>query len=117
MSDQDKKNEHTAREKAALYKDIVDHARDLIQCVDKEGRFIYVNQAWLSTLNYNAEEIDNLTLWDIIHPDSMEHWMAIFEQVLTGKDFGEVEAVFVAKDGTGITVEGNVDAKLDKNGR
>jgi len=117
MSDQDKKNEHTAREIAAWHKDIVDHARDLIQCVDSKGRFIYVNQAMLTTLNYSAEEIDNLTLWDIIHPDSMENCMAVFEQVFTGKAFDEVEAVFVAKDGTGITVEGNVGVKLDENGR
>ncbi|MFO8191213.1 MAG: PAS domain S-box protein [Bacillota bacterium] len=118
MTGQDnQKHEKAARETAAWYKDIVDHARDLIQCVDSEGRFIYVNQTWLSTLNYTAEEIDNLTLWDIIHPDSMEHCMAVFEQVLTTKNFGEVKAIFVAKDGTWITIEGNIGVKLDENGR
>ncbi len=118
MASQDKqKHEKAARETAAWYKDIVDHARDLIQCVDSEGRLIYVNQAWLATLNYTAEEIENLTLWDVIHPDSMEHCMTAFEQVLTGKSFGEVEAVFVTKDGTPVSVEGNVSVKLDENGR
>ncbi len=43
--------------------------------------------------------------------------MAVFEQVLTGKAYGEVEAVFVAKDGTPVIVEGNVGVKLDENGR
>jgi len=117
MTDQDRKNEHAARLTAAMYKDFVDNARDLIQCVDSEGKFIFVNQAWLTTLGYASNEIDKITLWDIIHPDSMEHCMAVFEQVLTGKTYGEVEAVFVAKDGTGITVEGNVGVKLDENGR
>ncbi|OPL09726.1 MAG: hypothetical protein AVO34_13230, partial [Firmicutes bacterium ML8_F2] len=111
------KHEKAARETAAWYKNIVDHARDLIQCVDSEGRFIYVNQTWLSTLNYTADEIDNLTIWDIIHPDSMEHCMAVFEQVLTGKDFGIVEAIFVTKNRTRVMVEGNVGVKLDENGR
>lgn len=99
------------------YRDIIDHARDLVQCVDSEGRFIYVNQAWLSTLSYSAEEADNLTLWDIIHPDSLEHCKDVFEQVLTGKDFGEVEATFLSKDGTPVSVEGNVSVKLNEEGR
>jgi len=117
MASQDKKKEYTTGKTTAWYKEIVDYARDLIQCVDSEGRFIYVNRSWLSTLNYTAEEVDNITLWDIIHPDSMEHCMAVFEQVLTGKDFGEVDAVFITKDGTPVSVEGNVSVKLDENGR
>jgi diguanylate cyclase (GGDEF)-like protein/PAS domain S-box-containing protein len=117
MTGQDKKNEYTAGETAAWYKDLVDNARDLIQCVDSEGKFIFVNQAWLLTLGYAAEEIDNITLWDIIHPDSMEHCMAVFEQVLTGKTCGEVEAIFVTKGGTPVMVEGHVGVKLDEKGR
>ncbi|GEM_PF-1789372 len=101
----------------AWYKDFVEHASDLVQCVDSEGRFIYVNQAWLSTLKYTAEEVASITLFDIIHPDSMDHCMAAFKQVLTGKAFGEVEAVFAAKDGTPVAVEGSVSVKLDENGR
>ncbi len=114
---EEKANEYAAGEMAAWYKEIVDNAHDLIQCVDSEGKLIYVNQAWLSTLNYSAEEVDSITLWDIIHPDSMEHCMAVFEQVICGKAFGEVEAIFVAKDGTPVMVEGNVGARLEENGR
>jgi diguanylate cyclase (GGDEF)-like protein/PAS domain S-box-containing protein len=117
MTGQNKKNEHTAGETAAWYKYLVDNARDLIQFVDSEGKFVFVNQTWLSTLGYTAAEIKNIALWDIIHPDSMEHCMAVFKQVLTGKAFGEVEAIFVTKDGTPVMVEGNVGVKLDKSGR
>jgi PAS domain S-box-containing protein len=117
MTGNDKKNELTAGEMAVLYKDFVENARDLIQCVDSEGKFVFVNQAWLSTLGYAADDIKNITLWDIIHPDSMEHCMAVFEQVLTGKAFGEVEAVFIANDGTPVMVEGNIGVKLDERGR
>ncbi|MDZ4133093.1 MAG: PAS domain S-box protein, partial [Dethiobacteria bacterium] len=101
----------------AWFKDFVDHACDLIQCVDSKGRFIYVNQAWLSTLNYSAEEIDNITFWDIIHPDSMELCKAVFKQALTGEATAEVEAIFVTKDGTPVTVEGSIGVKLDESGR
>ncbi len=111
------KNQYLFGKSEAWYKDLVDHARDLIQCVDSEGRFIYVNQTWLSTLKLMAEDIAGITLWDIIHPDSMEHCMAAFEQVIQGKAAGEVEATFVTKDGTPVAVEGNVSVKLDDNGR
>jgi PAS domain S-box-containing protein len=100
----------------AWFKDFVDHACDLIQCVDSKGRFIYVNQAWLSTLNYSAEEIDNITFWDIIHPDSMELCKAIYKQALTGEATAEVEAIFVTKDGTLVSVEGNIGVKLNESG-
>jgi len=117
MAGRGEKNGHTTRVTAEMYKDFVDNARDLFQCVDSEGKFIFVNQAWLTALGYAAKEIDKITLWNIIHPDSMEHCQAVFEQVLAGKAYGAVEAIFVAKDGTPIAVEGNVGVKLDENGR
>ncbi len=118
MADKNNKNpEKRAGGTEEWYKDFVDHASDLVQCVDSEGRFIYVNQAWLTTLKLNAEEVENITFFDVIHSDSMEHCMAAFKQVLTGKAFGEVEAVFAAKDGTPVAVEGSVSVKLDENGR
>ena len=117
QNDNHKKLVKGAKETEAWYKHFADHASDLAQCVDSEGRFIYVNQAWLSALKFAAEEIDNITLRDIIHPDSMEQYKAIFEQSLTGKAYGAVEAVFAAKDGTPVMVEGNVDVKFDESGR
>ena len=33
-----------------LYRDLCENANDLIQSVDPEGRFLYVNKAWLHTL-------------------------------------------------------------------
>ena len=103
--------------KDTLYKDLVEHSHNLVQCVDSEGRFVYINQAWLKTLKYNAEEAANLNMWQIIHPGSVEHCKAIFEQVVTGKDVGDIEAVFVAKDGTQVAVEGSVSVKLNEKGR
>lgn len=118
MTGQDSnKNQSFTMEMAANYKDIVDHSHDLIQCVDSEGKFVFVNQAWLLTLGYTIEEVDSITLWDIIHPDSMDHCRAVFKQILTGKASGKTEAIFVTKDGTPVLTEGNIGVKLDENGR
>ncbi len=98
------------------YRDLVNNAGDLIQCVDSTGKFAFVNHSWLSTLGYSCEELENLTLWDIIHPDSLDHCMAAFQEVLDGKAYGDVEAIFVNSQGKKIIVEGNVNVKLDKEG-
>ncbi len=34
--------------------DFLDTAPDLVQSVDPEGRFLYVNRAWLKTLGYST---------------------------------------------------------------
>ena len=109
--------DHSANGTESWYKDLVDNAWDLIQCVDKKGRFIYVNHAWLATLNYTAEEIDNISLWDVIHPDSMEHCKAVFKQALAGKTYSEVEIIFINKDGVPIVAEGSIDVKFDDKRR
>jgi diguanylate cyclase (GGDEF)-like protein/PAS domain S-box-containing protein len=119
MTGQDKKkvkNEDATMETDNWYKELVDHSHNLIQLVDSDGRFIYVNQAWLSTLKYAAEEASGLTLWKIIHSDSMGQCRAVFKQVITDKATAEVEATLVAKDGTLVVVEGGISAKLDENG-
>ena len=38
------------RESEERYRDLFENANDLIQCVDAEGRFVYVNKKWLETL-------------------------------------------------------------------
>ena len=51
------------------YKDFCDNANDLMQSVTPEGRFRYVNNVWLRTLGYKKQEIANMTIINIIHPD------------------------------------------------
>ncbi len=101
------------QEMEELFADIVNNANDLIQSVDQHGKFIFVNRAWKEKLGYTDDEIENLTLWDIIHPDSMEHCQAVFQEVISGAAVCNVEAVFVARDGMSLAVEGNVNCRLD----
>ncbi len=96
-----------------LFADIVNNANDLIQSVDQHGKFVFVNRAWKEKLGYADEEIENLTLWDIIHPDSLGHCQTVFQQIISGKAVNNAEAVFLARDGTCIAVEGNVSCRLD----
>jgi diguanylate cyclase (GGDEF)-like protein/PAS domain S-box-containing protein/putative nucleotidyltransferase with HDIG domain len=99
------------------FKDIVDHASDIIQCVDPNGKFIYVNQAWRDLLEYHdASEIEKMTLWDIIHEDYIEHCKDVFKDVMEGKPISSVEVTFKTKNNLKIFMEGSANTKFDDEG-
>ncbi len=56
-----------------FYKDLFDNSNDLIQSVSPKGEIQYVNKTWLKTLGYKRSEIKDLNIFNIIHPDSLEH--------------------------------------------
>ena len=89
------------------YRDLFENANDLIQSAAPDGSLIYVNRAWRETLGYTEEEVCNLTLFDIIHPDSLAHCMEMLKQVMSGEKLDHIEAMFVTKEGRTITVEGS----------
>lgn len=101
------------QESQANLQDFFDNASDLIQTVSPEGRFLYVNEAWLQTLGYTQEELDSLPMWNIIYPGSLAACREKFEQVLKGENLTRVEATFVAKDGRLIVVEGNCNCRFE----
>ncbi|NER34574.1 MAG: PAS domain S-box protein [Oscillatoria sp. SIO1A7] len=94
---------------------LFDNANDLIQSVSLEdGRFIYVNRAWRETLGYNLEEIANLSVFDLIHPDFKDHCLELFAALQKGKlnNLKGVEVVFLTKSGKPITLEGNINCQI-----
>ncbi len=107
-----KRVEAALHESEERFRDLFDNANDLIQSVTPDGRFQYVNGAWLERLGYSRSEIDGLTLWDVVHPDSREHCKAVFQAVLCGQAVGRVETAFVAKGGERIPVEGNLNCRF-----
>jgi len=111
-----KRTEEALRESEERYRDLVENATDLIQSVTPEGSLIYVNRAWRETLGYSEDEIPGLSLMDIIHPDSKAHCAETFQRVMAGGDIERVEAMFVAKDGRTVTVEGSVNCSF-KDGK
>lgn len=104
------------REREERYRDLCEHVNDLIQAVGPDGHFIYVNRAWRETLGYHEEEVAELTLFDIIHPNYRAHCEEIFRRVLLGQKADKVEALFVAKNGREIIVEGSINCRF-KDGK
>ncbi len=95
------------------FRDLFENATDLIQAVTPEGRFVYVNPAWMKTLGYDRTDIQSLTIADVIHPDSLEHCMRVFQALLTGHPVPRTEAQFRTRKGRSIWVEGQLSCKFE----
>jgi PAS domain S-box-containing protein len=108
-----KRTETELRESEERYRDIFENANDLIQSVSPSGKFVYVNRAWRELLGYSNDEIRNLNVFDIIHPDSRAHCIEIFQRIMSGEEISYIETEFVANDGHVYEVEGNISCKYE----
>ena len=85
---------------------------DLVQSVDAQGRFLFVNQTWRRVLGYSEEDLAAMHVFQIIHPDSLAHCQVAFAQLFEGKPLLGAEVSFVAKDGRKVTLLGNVVPRI-----
>lgn len=101
-------------ESETKYRELLEGSGDLIQSVDAEGRFGYVNPQWLKVLGYTEEEVQQLKLTDIIRPDQIPHCTEIFAALQQGEGFSHIETVFISKDGREIFVEGSTSSSFSE---
>lgn len=100
----------------AFFRDLCEHAHDLIQSVAPDGRILYANRAWRETLGYTPEEVDGLNVFEVIHPDSVDHCQATLGEVMHGHPIEHVEFAFRARDGRRVEVAGNARMLSDDQG-
>ncbi len=101
----------TLAEQEQRYHDI-QNANDLIQSVAPDGHFLFVNKKWQDTLGYSETDLPNLTIFDIIHEESLEHCMEMFKRVLSGENVGIIDATFKTRNGMKVYIEGITDCKI-----
>ncbi len=95
-------------------RDFINNIDDIIQIISPEGDFIFVNKAWHTTIGYSPLEIQNLKIFDIIHPAQLEHCRVFFHQLFKGeKEERKLETVFLSKDGAPIYLEGMVNCRFE----
>jgi PAS domain S-box-containing protein len=88
------------------------NANDLIQSVAPEGHFLFVNKKWLDTLGYKEEDLERISIFDIIHQESLDHCMTTFQKVISGENLGIIDAVFKTRDGDKVYVEGIANCRM-----
>ena len=100
----------------AIYRQFFHYTNDLIQCIGADGRFQFVNPHWLEVMGYDEAEVSRLHFEQTIRPDQIDHCRHIINLTQTGRNWEQVETVFVTKTGQEIYVEGNVSTYME-NGR
>ncbi len=88
------------------------NANDLILSVAPDGHILFGNKKWLETLGYTEEDLPNLTLFDVIPEESIDHCMEKFQRVLAGESVGLIDATFKTRDGKKVYAEGIADSKI-----
>lgn len=95
------------------FRDLVENVGDVIQSIDAQGRYDFVNKAWHDTLGYSPDELAGLNFFDTIHPNEHAHCRAILKRLAQHEQVGTVHTTFITKDGRSIPVEGSVSAQFD----
>jgi PAS domain S-box-containing protein len=102
-----KKTEEKLREAEEKHRTLLNSANVLVQSVDSEGKYLFVNEEWKKILGYNEKDMTKITIMDVIRKDHLQYCMDVFKQVMAGLSIHNVETVFVTKDRRELTVSGN----------
>jgi PAS domain S-box-containing protein len=84
----------------------------MIQSCRPDGSFEFVNRAWQEKMGYTEDDLKGLIIWDLIHPDSVDHCKALFSQAMSGETIQNVRATFVTKEGRALPVEGDATSRI-----
>lgn len=109
-----KKIEETIRKNEDTLKDFLMSANDLIQIVGADGRIQFVNRAWKETLGYEDHEIEGMDFRQILHEDSQQHCINIFNNIEKDNSYSNLEITFITKLGKEIHVEGNINGRFEE---
>jgi PAS domain S-box-containing protein len=107
-----KRIETELAESETRYRDLFENATDMIQSVSPEGRFLLVNDAWLTTLGYTKSELSELSFWNVIAPEDRRHCEDLFSKIEPERDV-KVTVVFLTKSGDRRFVAGSVSGRFD----
>ncbi len=105
----DRKNvERELRRSEERYRDLYENANDIIYVHDFDGRFLSVNAAALRTYGYTREELDSLSIRDIIDDACLPLALRkVREKLTTAEPSEPYELLTHTRDGRPVWVEVN----------
>lgn len=98
------------------YSNLVQTTQDFILTIDKSGTILFVNDSWLKNMDYSKADVIGSSIFKYVHPDSQDHCMAFFQDILTNqlKDLF-VNYSLINRNGQKIEVEGQIICKYEQN--
>ena len=73
---------------------------DLLGALDSKGCFQTANPAWEAVLGWTDEEVVSMSIFDLLHPDDLEHTRAGFELTQVGQPALRFTNRYRCKDGS-----------------
>jgi PAS domain S-box-containing protein len=73
---------------------------DLLGALNSKGCFETANPAWESVLGWTEEEVVSMSIFDLLHPDDLEHTRAGFELTQVGQPALRFANRYRCKDGS-----------------
>lgn len=107
MRQAQEKSENALMESEEQLRYFLENMDDLVQSVDENGKFLFINRKWASVLGYSVEQARNMHFIDIISKDYHPMCEDIFSRLLKGEIFHDIDTVFITKKGRERQVHGN----------
>ncbi len=115
---QRKKSEKALQESEQKYRATFNTASVGIDLVDRQGRFVEVNNTTSEFLGYTAEEIRHLTIFDVTHPEDVSRSREMHEAMIRGEmEAYRLEKRYMRKDGSILWANVDVSAIRDADGQ
>ena len=112
-----KEREQALIESENRFRLLYDNAPIPFQSLDKDGRYLEVNQTWLDTFGYTQEEVIGRPFADFISPTQPDCFRQRFNELDLSSECADVECEMVNKDGSVRMVSVNGRAVTEDNGR
>lgn len=94
------------------YRDLFENAGDLIEAVDDQGRYVYVNRRWMEVLGYTEDEIHDLRVSDVVDPAWLGTFKNLIDKVRQVGAVDDADLVYLRKDGSQVRLEGSITARI-----
>jgi PAS domain S-box-containing protein len=83
------------------YRSVVENIKEVIFQIDREGRWTFLNPAWMEITGFKIRDSLGTSFADYIHPDDRNRHREIIQEVIERrKSFCRDETRYVAADGT-----------------
>ncbi|MBW4621154.1 MAG: PAS domain S-box protein [Cyanosarcina radialis HA8281-LM2] len=109
--------ENALRQSEERFRSIVNQVIVGIAQTDLTGQFVLVNQRYCDIVGYTQDELLQMRVQDITHPDDLPHNLELFQRLAAeGREF-VIEKRYLRQDGSEVWVNNSVCAVRDERGR
>lgn len=99
-----KQTEESLQKSEDQYRALIETSQDLIWECDKEGRYIFLNEAWEKKFGYSTYEMIGEKFTKFQSPDNAKTDLEMFSRLMRGERIAELKTTHLKKDGKDITL-------------